>query len=172
MSTMAQPLRLSTTAPGFEADFKARLHWSDDTDAAIEQRIQTLDGTRALIRVGEARLLPSVIVDGGSGNVGVVATPVETGTSVYVVPRLNGDQVLLDIALPERNGLEVCQQIRQHPQYAHVKVIAYTAHAQPHEVKQYLEAGFDAILTKPIQAQDILGLVNDMSTKPIGPSNL
>ena len=39
MSTMAQPLRLSTTAPGFEADFKARLHWSDDTDAAIEQRV-------------------------------------------------------------------------------------------------------------------------------------
>ena len=39
MNTMAQPLRLSTVAPGFEADFKARLHWSADTDAAIEQRV-------------------------------------------------------------------------------------------------------------------------------------
>ena len=36
---MAQPLRLSTTSPTFEADFKARLHWSADTDAAIEQRV-------------------------------------------------------------------------------------------------------------------------------------
>ena len=36
---MAQPLRLSTTSPSFEADFKARLHWSADTDAAIEQRV-------------------------------------------------------------------------------------------------------------------------------------
>ena len=36
---MAQPLRLSTTDPGFEADFKARLHCSEQTDAAIEQRV-------------------------------------------------------------------------------------------------------------------------------------
>ena len=36
---MAQPLRLSTASPNFEADFKARLHWSADTDAAIEQRV-------------------------------------------------------------------------------------------------------------------------------------
>ena len=36
---MAKPLRLSTTSPSFEADFKARLHWSADTDAAIEQRV-------------------------------------------------------------------------------------------------------------------------------------
>ena len=36
---MAQPLRLSTTSPSFESDFQARLHWSADTDAAIEQRV-------------------------------------------------------------------------------------------------------------------------------------
>ena len=34
----AQPLQLSTTQPDFEAAFQARLHWSADTDAAIEQR--------------------------------------------------------------------------------------------------------------------------------------
>jgi len=36
---MPKPLRLSTASPNFEADFKARLHWSTDTDAAIEQRV-------------------------------------------------------------------------------------------------------------------------------------
>ena len=36
---MPKPLRLSTASPSFEADFKARLHWSSDTDAAIEQRV-------------------------------------------------------------------------------------------------------------------------------------
>ena len=35
----AQPLRLSTQAAGFEAAFAQRLHWSADTDAAIEQRV-------------------------------------------------------------------------------------------------------------------------------------
>jgi histidinol dehydrogenase len=39
MIPIAQPLRLSTQAAGFEADFKARLHWSSETDAGIEQRV-------------------------------------------------------------------------------------------------------------------------------------
>ncbi len=39
MSLAATPLRLSTTDADFEAQFKARLHWSADTDAAIEQRV-------------------------------------------------------------------------------------------------------------------------------------
>ncbi len=40
MSTLqAKPLRLSTSQPDFEAAFLARLHWSADTDAAIEQRV-------------------------------------------------------------------------------------------------------------------------------------
>ncbi|KWT97425.1 MULTISPECIES: histidinol dehydrogenase [unclassified Variovorax] len=37
MNVKAAPARLSTASAGFEADFQARLHWSADTDAAIEQ---------------------------------------------------------------------------------------------------------------------------------------
>lgn len=39
MKLTAAPARLSTISGTFEADFKARLHWSADTDAAIEQRV-------------------------------------------------------------------------------------------------------------------------------------
>ncbi len=39
MTLTAVPVRLSTTDASFETDFKARLHWSADTDAAIEQRV-------------------------------------------------------------------------------------------------------------------------------------
>ena len=39
MSLHAAPARLSTASASFEADFAARLHWSADTDAAIEQRV-------------------------------------------------------------------------------------------------------------------------------------
>ncbi|MFT4191835.1 MAG: histidinol dehydrogenase [Comamonas sp.] len=39
MNWTAQPLRLSTQAPDFDAAFKARLHWSAETDSAIEQRV-------------------------------------------------------------------------------------------------------------------------------------
>jgi len=39
MSLSARPVRLSTTAADFEAQFAARLHWSAETDGAIEQRV-------------------------------------------------------------------------------------------------------------------------------------
>jgi histidinol dehydrogenase len=39
MKFTATPVRLSTVDSTFEADFKARLHWSADADAAIEQRV-------------------------------------------------------------------------------------------------------------------------------------
>jgi len=39
MSLTAAPLRLSTLSADFEAQFAARLHWSADTDSAIEQRV-------------------------------------------------------------------------------------------------------------------------------------
>jgi histidinol dehydrogenase len=39
MSPVAQPLRLSTVAANFESQFTARLHWSTETDGAIEQRV-------------------------------------------------------------------------------------------------------------------------------------
>jgi histidinol dehydrogenase len=39
MNAKATPLRLATDAPGFEAAFHARLHWSAETDAEVERRV-------------------------------------------------------------------------------------------------------------------------------------
>jgi histidinol dehydrogenase len=39
MNSIATPARLSTASSTFDAEFKARLHWSADTDAGIEQRV-------------------------------------------------------------------------------------------------------------------------------------
>ena len=39
MALLAKPMQLNTADAGFEAAFAARLHWSADTDAAIEQRV-------------------------------------------------------------------------------------------------------------------------------------
>jgi histidinol dehydrogenase len=39
MDLSAQPLRLSTADAGFDEAFEARLHWSSDTDAQVEQRV-------------------------------------------------------------------------------------------------------------------------------------
>ena len=47
MTQQARPLRLSTADAGFEAAFQARLHWSADTDAQVEQAVtDILDAVR------------------------------------------------------------------------------------------------------------------------------
>ncbi|HSV57519.1 MAG TPA: histidinol dehydrogenase [Variovorax sp.] len=55
MTLAAAPARLSTASASFEADFKARLHWSAETDAAIEQRVA--DILQDVRRRGDAAVL-------------------------------------------------------------------------------------------------------------------
>ena len=42
MNLIAKPARLSSVSADFDAQFKAKLHWSADTDAAIEQRVAAI----------------------------------------------------------------------------------------------------------------------------------
>ena len=62
------------------------------------------------------------------------------------------DLVLLDIQLPRVNGLAVVRQLRQNPRLANLRVVAVTAYAMRGDKEKALDAGFDAYITKPIDA--------------------
>ena len=64
--------------------------------------------------------------------------------------------VLLDISLPQLSGVEVCRRARQQSAGETLRIIAYTAHAMPHEVQELQDAGFDCVLVKPIRRQDLI----------------
>ncbi len=64
--------------------------------------------------------------------------------------------VLLDISLPRISGLEVCRLARQQSAGRSLRIIAYTAHAMPHEIQELQDAGFDSVLVKPIRRQDLI----------------
>jgi len=55
MSLSARPLRLATTDTGFDAAFQARLHWSADTDAQVEDRVAEI--LAAVRQSGDAAVL-------------------------------------------------------------------------------------------------------------------
>jgi histidinol dehydrogenase len=55
MNSIATPARLSTASSQFDAEFKARLHWSAETDASIEQRVA--DILRDVLQRGDAAVL-------------------------------------------------------------------------------------------------------------------
>jgi two-component system cell cycle response regulator DivK len=62
------------------------------------------------------------------------------------------DLVLLDIQLPILDGFAVLLQLRQNPRFANLRVVAVTANVMKEDREKGLRAGFDAYISKPIDA--------------------
>ena len=67
--------------------------------------------------------------------------------------------VLMDLRMPILDGTEAMRRIREMPALATLPVIALTAHALDGERRAALEAGFDAVITKPCLPEDLLHAV-------------
>ena len=61
--------------------------------------------------------------------------------------------VLLDVSLPEMNGIEVLEQLRAREALRHVPVIAVSAHAMRGDQQRFIDAGFDGYVAKPIMGR-------------------
>jgi len=67
------------------------------------------------------------------------------------------DLILMDVQMPEMNGLEATQKIRQKEQHTskHMPIIALTANAMKGDREQCLDAGMDDYISKPIQVDEL-----------------
>jgi CheY-like chemotaxis protein len=63
------------------------------------------------------------------------------------------DLVLCDVHLPKIDGYEIARQLKGHPTWRTIPLVAVTASAMAHDRNQALAAGFDGYLTKPIDPE-------------------
>ncbi|NNG16254.1 MAG: response regulator [Gemmatimonadales bacterium] len=75
------------------------------------------------------------------------------------IDRERPDLILMDIQLPERDGFELLEEIRESP-HAATRVIALTAHAMAGDRERALAAGFDGYVTKPIDIREFPELID------------
>jgi two-component system, cell cycle response regulator DivK len=75
--------------------------------------------------------------------------------AVVHAPRL----ILLDVQLPDMDGLAALRQLKADPRTAGIRVVALTAFAMPEDRARFLKAGFDGYLPKPIDARAFPGQV-------------
>ncbi|NUM79646.1 response regulator transcription factor [bacterium] len=76
--------------------------------------------------------------------------------AIQIADRIKPDLVLLDIMMPGMDGLEVCRQIRNHPQIKDVHVIFITAKTGEVDEILGLEFGADDYVTKPFSPRKII----------------
>ncbi len=72
------------------------------------------------------------------------------------------DAVIMDIQMPELDGLTATRIIRTDPDFAHVAripLVALTAHAMHGDRDKFLAAGMDAYLAKPVNMRELLDVV-------------
>ena len=62
------------------------------------------------------------------------------------------DLVLMDIRMPDMNGTEVLQKLREDERTAAIRVVALTSSAMKGDRERFLADGFDGYLEKPIRA--------------------
>ena len=70
------------------------------------------------------------------------------------------DLILMDIALPGMSGEELTRQIKANPKWCHLPIIALTASAMKGDREQFLDAGCDDYISKPIDTHALVKLVN------------
>ncbi len=93
-------------------------------------------------------------------------------TKINIIRAVNGKQVLdiieketkidlilLDIQMPIMSGYEVCPVIKN--KYNNIPVIAQTAYVMAEDEKRLLELGCNDIITKPIDFDELLNMIND-----------
>jgi two-component system, cell cycle response regulator DivK len=71
------------------------------------------------------------------------------------------DLVLMDIQLPDLDGMPALHRLRANARTATIPVLALTAQAMHGDRERFLAAGFDGYLSKPVDVRELIGTVRE-----------
>src|SRR5207244_3883611 len=102
-------------------------------------------------------------------------TAVNNGNkAIQKLSEMRPDIILSDIIMPEKNGYEVCEFVKSHPEYRTIPVVLLTGTFEPFDPDRADKAGCDAVVTKPFESQSLIHKVEELieqarSTVPTAP---
>jgi DNA-binding response OmpR family regulator len=82
--------------------------------------------------------------------------------AMEAVVRHHPDLILLDIMLPVVDGFEVCQRVRENPDWKDIRIILVTALGSEVNVTKGLDLGADAYVTKPFANVELVAKVKEL----------
>ncbi|MFX3633271.1 MAG: response regulator [Candidatus Pristimantibacillus sp.] len=82
----------------------------------------------------------------------------------------NYHMVLMDIHMPEMDGMEATRHIRADNRYHHIPIIAVTANTLRTDHERYLKLGMNDVVTKPVQMDRLFAAISQLLHTSINPS--
>lgn len=96
-------------------------------------------------------------------SMGMRVLTAENGRNAIEVARLaRPDLILMDIHMPELDGLAATRRIREHTELEKIPVVALTAFSTEGFQKAAFDAGLDGYLTKPVDFERLTKLINSL----------
>jgi PAS domain S-box-containing protein len=83
-------------------------------------------------------------------------TAADANAGVHLARKAQPNIILMDMNLPNMNGIDTFNILAEDPLTAHIPVIAVNANAIPRDVEKGMKAGFFRYLTKPININTIM----------------
>lgn len=84
--------------------------------------------------------------------------------AIEMAAKLRPDIILSDIIMPEKNGYEVCEYVKSHPELRSIPVILLTGTFEPFDPERADKAGCDAVVTKPFESQSLIQKVEELTS--------
>jgi len=91
-----------------------------------------------------------------------VATAVDAAGAMAAVRSCKPNLILMDVQLPDMDGLTLTRSIKSNPHTSDVHILAVTAGAMAGDDVRALAAGCDGYISKPIDTRLLAALVQDL----------
>jgi len=118
----------------------------DRTIVIVEDEPDTAEMLAEMLRLNGYRVLKSY-----GGN-----------PAIELIAQKKPDAVVLDVMMPDLDGLEVLRIMKRDSQLANIPVIVVSAKILPTDVKEGLDAGASIYLTKPVAYRDFREAVSNV----------
>jgi DNA-binding response OmpR family regulator len=82
--------------------------------------------------------------------------------ALKAVAEFRPDLVLLDVMMPSIGGFDVCQKMRENPEWQGIRIVMLSAKGRDVEVTKGLAMGADAYVTKPFSTRDLMAKVDEL----------
>ncbi len=94
-----------------------------------------------------------------AGDVQVIGQGGTGREAIEIARKLHPDVILMDVSMPEMDGITATRHLREKPERRSLPVIMLTAKAMPDDQRQCLEAGANDYMAKPLDVEKLLSLV-------------